>query len=87
MILQLNLDMDFSSTALHEALKLFKQNDRQDTGFRLIISKVYMHRETLEIIFNCRGSLDIPFEISYALPLSAWIIINDNGDLFYSKGV
>ena len=86
MILQLNLDMDFSATTLNEALKLFKQNDCEDTGFRLILSYGYVHREILEVIFNCRGVLDIPFEISYALPCDGWILVNGAGDLFYSKG-
>jgi len=65
----------FSRAALQEALARHNWDKP-----RLIISCTYMQSDILEIIFSCRGSLDIPFEKSYALPSDAWLLVDSAGD-------
>ena len=88
-ILKPQIDTDFTSTALHEALIKMKSVVGGDCELqaRLVISKVYMHQYILECIFNARGKLDIPFEVSYALPVDAWMLVEDSDKaIFYSPG-
>jgi len=63
----------FSLTALHAAL-----SEREWGNVRLILSCNYLQSDILEIIFKCRGALDIPFERSYALPANVWMLVDDN---------
>ena len=56
-------------------------------GIRFICSSVYTQRDILEAIFGAEGSLSVPFEISYALPKDAWMLVEDeNRAIFYSPG-
>ena len=79
--------MDFTIAALSDALRKIKEEMQLIPQLRLIISNTYLHHDILEIIFHVRGTLDIPFEISYALPRDAWMLVEDEGSvMFYSPG-
>ena len=81
------IPMDFSAAGLSEALaKMRNETGREEV--RLIISNTYLHHQVCESIFYVRGKMDIPFEVSYALPRDAWMLVEDeNKVIFYSPGV
>ena len=79
---------DFSSVMLNDALHTIKESgiEPKDTFMRLLLSSEYRHHEIVTGIFECRGKLDIPFEISYILPRDSWLLFDDDSFLFYSEG-
>ena len=88
--LSLPVNVDFTVTSLCGAIKLIKSEVERkefDPRLRLIISSTYNHHTILEVIFTSRSRLDIPFEVSYALPSDAWMLIVEDEDIiFYNPG-
>jgi len=84
-VAELNTVMDLSEVALHEAMVVFKTTFSKE-AVCLIVGSGYLHTDILKIIFSVRGRLDMPFEVSYALGRSAWIL-TDGECIVYSPGV
>jgi hypothetical protein len=78
-------DGDFTPVMFHEAIVLFREKFEHEPT-RLLIGSGYRYSEILETIFFVRTKLDLPFEVSYALQRDAWILIDDDGNIFYSPG-
>lgn len=72
--------------SLQCAINILKEKDKNIKSFCLIVGHGYYQHQILEIIFNVRACLDIPYEISYILPMNDWILIDSSGDnILYSS--
>ena len=78
--------MDFTIHSLSLAIDLMEVDLGKEASFRLIVGTMYEQRSILEVIFTVRGKLDIPFERSYCLDSDAWMLVADNGSIFYAPG-
>ena len=79
------INTDFSWVSLKDAVDRFVRETEVQPQ-RIIISSVYVQGDILEAIFKVFGGLNLPFERSYALPMNAWMLVHDGGDIFYSPG-
>ena len=87
-ILKMSIDMDFTATALQEAIRLIRNESSLVNSFKLLLSCAYNQREVIEMIFRVRMMLDIPFEFSSVLPEYSWVLLDADNSIFcYSDGV
>ena len=82
-ILYPRIESDFTGCSLKNAIDTMHEDGPNRARYRLILSNVYRQNTICEVIFYATGALNIPFEISYALPADAWILIcaDDNSML------